>query len=272
MLRIGELAAFAGVTVRAVRHYHAKGLLPEPTRDHSGYRRYDAGAVVTLITIRTLAQAGVPLARVQQLLRADHQEFAAAVTDIDERLRMEIEERQRHRERIAALVAGENLVLPAEVVEFLDRLRALGVDERMVQVERDGWIPLVAHAPERVPEWIARKTEQIADSPLIDFYLTVGRALDCTDNDPKLVELADDLADYLARMAEENGEGRVDDVDFTARFSALMDELAFDAAPPTRRLVELLNDRGWTGWTKVERLDPAQRSASGAGHQTHPNR
>ena len=42
MLTIGQLAAYAGVTVRAVRHYHAKGLLPEPQRDHSGYRRYDA--------------------------------------------------------------------------------------------------------------------------------------------------------------------------------------------------------------------------------------
>ena len=30
MLTIGQLAAYAGVTVRAVRHYHAKGLLPEP--------------------------------------------------------------------------------------------------------------------------------------------------------------------------------------------------------------------------------------------------
>ena len=39
MLTIGELASYAGVTVRAVRRYHAKGLLPEPERDHSGYRR-----------------------------------------------------------------------------------------------------------------------------------------------------------------------------------------------------------------------------------------
>ena len=42
MLTIGQLATYAGVTVRAVRHYHAKGLLPEPARDGSGYRRYDA--------------------------------------------------------------------------------------------------------------------------------------------------------------------------------------------------------------------------------------
>jgi DNA-binding transcriptional MerR regulator len=172
MLTIGELASYAGVTVRAVRHYHAKGLLPE--RDHSGYRRYDAGAVVELIKIRTLAEAGVPLARVRELLQADEEEFAAAVADIDKRLRAEIRERQRHRERIARLVSGDNLALPPMVVEYLDRLRALGVDERIVQVERDGWIPLAAHSPERVPEWMARKREQIADPQLIGFYLTLG--------------------------------------------------------------------------------------------------
>ena len=75
MLTIGQLASYAGVTVRAVRHYHAKGLLPEPERDHSGYRRYDAHAVVELIKIRTLADAGVPLARVRELLDADEEEF-----------------------------------------------------------------------------------------------------------------------------------------------------------------------------------------------------
>src|SRR5919108_439243 len=109
MLTIGELAAYAGVTVRAVRHYHAKGLLPEPERDHSGYRRYGAGAVIELIRIRTLVAAGVPLARVRELLRADEEQFAAAIDEIDARLRAEIRERQRHRERIARLAAGDNL-------------------------------------------------------------------------------------------------------------------------------------------------------------------
>ena len=52
---ISQLAAYAGVTVRAVRHYHQIGLLPEPERDASGYRRYGASAVVTLIKIRALA-------------------------------------------------------------------------------------------------------------------------------------------------------------------------------------------------------------------------
>jgi hypothetical protein len=32
-----------------------------------------------------------------------------------------------------------------------------------------------------------------------------------------------------------------------------MDTLAFDTAPPARRLIELLKKRGWSGWTKLER-------------------
>jgi hypothetical protein len=40
-----------------------------------------------------------------------------------------------------------------------------------------------------------------------------------------------------------------------------MDTLAFDTAPPARRLIELLKSRGWTGWTKLERVDPAPGAA-----------
>ncbi|MFD1047876.1 MerR family transcriptional regulator, partial [Kibdelosporangium lantanae] len=68
MLTISQLAATAGVTVRTVRHYHQVGLLSEPERDASGYRRYTAQAAVDLIRIRTLADAGVPLARIDALL------------------------------------------------------------------------------------------------------------------------------------------------------------------------------------------------------------
>ena len=71
LLTIGQLASHCGVTVRAVRHYHRVGLLPEPVRDGSGYRRYGAQAVVDLVRIKVLADAGVPLAQVSHFLNAD---------------------------------------------------------------------------------------------------------------------------------------------------------------------------------------------------------
>ncbi|MGW4718337.1 MerR family transcriptional regulator [Nocardia sp. NPDC004260] len=257
MLTISEVAAYAGVTVRAVRHYHAKGLLPEPERDHSGYRRYDAATVVELIRIRTLAEAGVPLARVRELLQADTEKFASAVADIDKQLRAEIRQRQRLRKRIARLAAGDNLALPSELVEFLDQLRALGVDERIVQVERDGWIPLVARSPERVPEWITRKRKQIADPQLIDFYLTLSQALEQAD-DRNLVELADKMTSYITQIADEHGEDYLNDPEIEPPLVKLLDTLAFDTWPPARRLTELLKKRGWNGWTKLQRIDPPE--------------
>jgi len=91
-LTISQLAAHVGVTVRAIRHYHRLGLLEEPERDASGYRRYGAQAVVDLIKIKTLSDAGVPLARIEELLGADPPEFAAAITDIDAALKQRIRE------------------------------------------------------------------------------------------------------------------------------------------------------------------------------------
>jgi DNA-binding transcriptional MerR regulator len=244
-----------------VRYYHAKGLLPEPERDHSGYRRYDAGAVVELVRIRTLAEAGVPLSRVRELLVAGEEEFAAAVAEIDARLRAEIRERQRHRERhrerIARLAAGDNLTLPKEVVVFLDRLRALGVDERIVRVERDGWIPLAARSPERVPEWMARKLQQLADPQIVDFYVTLSEALDRPDDDPRLVE----LAAYITQVADEQGEWYVDDTGIESPFAELLDTHVFDTLPVGPPADRAAVGEGWTGWTKLERVNPPRGPA-----------
>jgi DNA-binding transcriptional MerR regulator len=79
MLTISQLGGFVGVTVRAVRHYHARGLLSEPGRDASGYRRYDGHTVVDLIRIKTLADAGVPLSRVSEFLHCEPERFTCAV-------------------------------------------------------------------------------------------------------------------------------------------------------------------------------------------------
>ncbi|WP_433567012.1 MerR family transcriptional regulator [Nocardia sp. CA-151230] len=112
VLTIGQLAATARVTVRTIRHYHQVGLLPEPARDASGYRRYNAQTAVDLVRIRTLADAGVPLARIDALLHAQPTEFAAAITDIDTALQAKIDRLTEHRRRIAELASGEELVLP----------------------------------------------------------------------------------------------------------------------------------------------------------------
>lgn len=256
MLTIGQLAAYAGVTVRAVRHYHAKGLLPEPERDSSGYRRYDAGAVVELVKIRTLADAGVPLSRVRELLAAGETEFAAAVEHIDRRLRAEIRERQRHRERIAQLAAGDSLALPPEAVAYLGRMRELGFRERLVEVERDSWILIAAQMPDAVPALMAIKHAQIEQEPLRRLYLDIGDVADCAPDDPRLPELADRVVAFIEAAAAD-GEGVEDPHPVSDDLIALLDAAFLESFPCAPRLLELLEERGWTGWTDIRRVDTA---------------
>lgn len=264
MLTIGQLAAYAGVTQRAVRHYHQIGLLPEPERDSSGYRSYGAQAVVDLVRIRTLAEAGVPLARVQELLEAGEEEFAAAVDEIDRRLRAEIRELQEHRRRIARLAGGDSLALPPEVVTYLERLRASGVSDAMVEGERDGWILMAARWPEKIPDFMADKMARLDDPRTVQLYLLIGELAEKGMEEQRLVEVADLMAEMNEESAERGGlelqsEELADDA-----FIALLDSFASDAHPMVRRLQELLAERGWTGWSRMER-------APGTGSPEEPH-
>lgn len=256
MLTISQLASYAGVTVRAVRHYHAKGLLPEPERDRSGYRRYDAGAVVELIRIRTLADAGVPLARVQTLLTADTEEFAAAIADIDLRLRSEIREREEHRARVAQLAAGDRLALPPEAVEYLDRLRELDVPEQAIEMERDAWILVAAQMPDRMPALMALKRAQIEEPAVTAMYLDLVEAVDWAPDDPRLVKVADRLVAMFEQDAERWSDDQIVEFDLDDDLVVLLDEVFVSAVPAAPRLLHLLEERGWTGWTKLERTGP----------------
>ncbi|MDY7106524.1 MAG: MerR family transcriptional regulator [Actinomycetota bacterium] len=258
MLTISQLAAYAGVTVRAVRHYHKVGLLAEPGRDGSGYRTYDAAAVVRLIRIRTLAAAGVPLARVQELLDADPAEFADGIAEIDRDLRSEIRRLQDNRQRIARLAAGEQLALPQSVVDYLDRLRSLGVEERYIELERDAWIMLAAQMPDRIDEMIAEKHEHLDDPDEVALYRLLSGALDWSADDPRIVEAADIMERLLTR-ALEAGELGEDDLD--ASLGDLLDAAAVQAAPAAGRLLAILEERGWKGLARTERIPPGGDAA-----------
>jgi DNA-binding transcriptional MerR regulator len=257
MLTIGQLASYAGVTVRTVRHYHVKGLLPEPERDHSGYRRYGAAAVVELVKIRTLAEAGVPLSRLPALLVADAEEFAAASLEIDRRLQEEIAERERCREHIAHLASGDSLALPPSVVAYLARMRELGFRERLVELERDSWILMAAKMPDAIVSLMEIKRAQIEDPSLRELYLDMGDLVDCAADDPRLPTLADRVVAFLEEVFVRY-EDTEDAFPVDQRLFELLDQTFLESVPCAWRLLELLEERGFTGWTNIQRV-PAVR-------------
>jgi DNA-binding transcriptional MerR regulator len=254
MLTIGQLAAYAGVTVRAVRHYHQIGLLPEPERDASGYRQYGATAVVSLIKIRTLANAGVPLSQIGQMLEADAPAFAEAVHRIDSHLREEIERLETSRQQIAQLAAGDSLALPPEAISYLGRLREIGVSERVVEGERDGWILVAARWPDHIREVIAAKHAQLDDPQLVRVYRVLSELSEGDPGDDSRLEEVADMMAGLFEQADAAGELNLCEAVHDDLGIGVLDALAVESDPRMERLLDLMRERGWVGWTRVERL------------------
>jgi DNA-binding transcriptional MerR regulator len=209
---------------------------------------------VSLIKIRTLANAGVPLSEIGRMLEADAPAFAEAVERIDSRLREEVERLETSRKQIAQLVAGDSLALPPEVIFYLDRLREIGVSERLVEAERDAWILVAARWPDRVREWMPWKLAQLDDPRLVRLY-RVGSEL--MESDAIDDELLRELADILAGLVEQAsaageilpGEVTRDELPFD-----LLKALAVESDPRVERMLDLMRERGWTHWIQPERL------------------
>jgi DNA-binding transcriptional MerR regulator len=206
-ITIGQLADYADVTIKAVRRYHKRGLLEEPPRDASGYRRYSARHAIDLVKIKTLAEAGVPLARIKELLAAEPVDFAAAIAEIDRKLQERAEELLRTRERIARLNAGDRLFVSTDVADYLDQLHELGVSEHSVQMERDLWILMQSVSPRQAAIWIAEKLDAIRDPEFRALYLEYDAAFGFSPDDHRLVELAQRTARWLASRRGTGGDG-----------------------------------------------------------------
>jgi DNA-binding transcriptional MerR regulator len=65
---VGQVAGFAGVTVRTLHHYDEIGLLSPSTRSHAGHRRYDDADLDRLQQILFYRELGFPLDEVAALL------------------------------------------------------------------------------------------------------------------------------------------------------------------------------------------------------------
>lgn len=68
-MRIGEVAAAAGVTAKMIRHYEAIGLVPRAGRRGNDYRDYDGADVHRLRFIRRARDLGFGMERIRDLLR-----------------------------------------------------------------------------------------------------------------------------------------------------------------------------------------------------------
>lgn len=95
---IGRLAEAAGVNVETVRYYERRGLLAQPRREGSGYRRYSASELWRLQFIRRAKELGFTLAEIAELLGATDGGSTAGVLAATRDKIEAVEARQRHLE------------------------------------------------------------------------------------------------------------------------------------------------------------------------------
>ncbi|WP_438488242.1 MerR family transcriptional regulator [Streptomyces sp. S186] len=104
-MRIGELAGLAGVSARAIRHYHHLGLLPEPERRANGYREYGLRDAVALARVRRLTELGLGLEEVRDVLADDAgRELREVLAELDADLARQEDALRARRARLAELL------------------------------------------------------------------------------------------------------------------------------------------------------------------------
>lgn len=241
---ISRAAAFAEVTVKTVRHYHRLGLVDEPPRDRSGYRRYDSDHLLRLVQVRTLADAGVPLAEVRDLLDADPEWFADALVDVERRLTARIDELVQRRRTLRRMAAGDRALLPERAAVVLDRLAGLDFDAEYVGYLREAMVLSRALAPEFFDAYLDQLEQRLADPEHVELLRRSWQAEQWDPGDPRVGELAHALADNLLARPEQlrlpaEFRSRPDAV---ARYAMINFHRA-EQTPTAARLTELIEAR-----------------------------
>jgi DNA-binding transcriptional MerR regulator len=92
---VGQVAGFAGVTVRTLHHYDEIGLLVPSERSHAGHRRYGDGDLDRLQQILFYRELGFPLDEVAALLDDPETDPRAHLRRQHELLTVRIEKLQK---------------------------------------------------------------------------------------------------------------------------------------------------------------------------------
>jgi DNA-binding transcriptional MerR regulator len=155
-VRVKELADLADTTVRTVRYYHHVGLLPVPPA-RAGIREYDLFHLARLLRIRWLAESGLPLAAIREVLTepgtpasgAAAEELRRALASVDARIaQLQLQRGELVRLLESAQLGRRLTPLSERATELYDRVAALMSSEgarRAVEIERSMMVFLAVH-------------------------------------------------------------------------------------------------------------------------------
>ena len=147
MLKVGELAALANLTVRTLHHYDSIGLLRPSARSDAGYRLYDRDDVARLHRIQALRAFGMSLSDIGLTLDSPAGSPLAIVDRQLEALEVRMAQAARLRNQLlrlrAELVSGSTPSLSTWLTTLENTMDMRNVYERYFTKEELERMPLI---------------------------------------------------------------------------------------------------------------------------------
>jgi DNA-binding transcriptional MerR regulator len=142
MLKVGELAALAHLTVRTLHHYDSIGLLQPSARSDAGYRLYDRDDVARLHQIQALRSFGMSLADIGLYLDSPEGSPLAVVERQLRALDRQIAEAARVREQLQRLHSELAAGGQPDLSTWLDSLEQMSMYEKYFTQDELARLPM----------------------------------------------------------------------------------------------------------------------------------
>ena len=271
-MKVSEVAYLAGTTVRAVRWYHAVGLLPIP---EGRPRDYGFDDLARLVRIRWLAESGMSLASIGHLLDGSSKGAAEDFDSALERIDAEIQKLASQRNRIEGLreLAKSDATispLPASLDSLYTTVRSRLTNPRHIELlERDRVIASIIGAWDKLPDVALYSATEADIDAMVEGLEIFAQAMDADDVGP----LVDRFIVVYTKLASKFGLAGLADniVRINADFERLL--LAMRVAYPDRkhrRFMELCLVRlGWVEPEAFEAAPNANASVYGTNASAH---
>lgn len=153
LLKIGELAKRTGLTVRALHHYDAIGLLSPSARSDAGYRLYNEADIARLHRILALRRFGLALADIGTTLTRADLSLATVVARQIGLLTEQIQQAKALRSRLSQLQGQLADGQEPDLADWLTTLEHMTMYDKYFSQEELTQLPIYTQADDVEPEW-----------------------------------------------------------------------------------------------------------------------
>ena len=195
---IGDLARRTGLTVKTIRFYSDRGIVPPTDRSPTGYRRYGIEAVARLDLVRTLRDLGLDLSTIRKVVDGEIS-LGDVATAHAEAIAVQIRT-LRLRRAVLTVVASRGST--PEEIDLMHKLAKLSEDERRRLIGQ--FLDTIFGGLDANPEFagiMRSMTPELPDNPEVE-QVQAWVELAELSQDP-------DFRASMRRVAEEHAADRV---------------------------------------------------------------